>query len=141
MNKFDLGNLVYKGNFDFVVNLKNDGNGHLGNDKYFYLCENIRKNFLRSFCWSDKKFTDEGNSQRRREYLIAKYFKSIKKGETINSILEIYSGNGLFFYMNFKFFNKKGEFVFEALTKDFFVNKEEKPIKTPEFFYDKIRNI
>ncbi len=143
MNTKNLGELIYQSNFECLVYHENDGNGHLNTANYDAYTEETRRRFLKNFDWSDKKFNKQGIAQRRKNFN-GEHKYELKKGDLFNILLQIYEGDRVFFHMYFEFLKDGKTLAFQMLTKDYFVsvsNGQVKPIKIPEFFYDKIRNV
>lgn len=130
----ELDELLYEGDFKYIVNHKCDDNGHLNNANYFVYCEYVRADFLSKFGWSDKYFNSIGIAQNRRKYGESTFRKSLFKDDYIKINLKLTKGKKIFFHMHFKFYDKDENFVFDTSTFDFFVNAENKNIPIPDFF-------
>jgi acyl-CoA thioesterase FadM len=136
------GELLFQDYFDYIIDYPNDKNGHLGNDKYFCICEEIRAKFLEEFGWSDYYFNEKGIAMRRAQYTNATFIKDIKMGEKIKISLEFLRLGNVSFDMHFKFFSRLEDLVFDAHTKDTFVDMKReipRPIPIPEFFITAIK--
>ena len=102
---------IYNGFFEYLVNFKNDGNGHLGNPRYFDICEQVRFDFLSNFGWSDKSFNEQGIAMRRKKYLEADFIDDLRIGDKVKVYLEFIKQGNVIFDMHFKFFNSLVIFV------------------------------
>lgn len=140
-----LGNLIYKLDLGpFVVSYPNDANGHMNNSDYFNFCEKIRKAFLERFEWSDEFFNASEIAFNVRSYGESLYKLPLKNGDEFKVDLEVSEGRSPFFHLCFRFYNKKGELVFETQSNNIFVNTKNNPnrpesIPVPEFFYNALK--
>jgi acyl-CoA thioesterase FadM len=135
--------LLYENSFNFQVYHKNDGNGHLGNPKYFDYCELARCRFLVEFGWSDPFFNIKGVAMRRKKYIEPDFSGDLKQGDKVRVDLRFLLLGEVKFDMHFRFFNDLGELVFETHTKDTFVKpregKKPRPTPIPDFFLSRLR--
>jgi acyl-CoA thioesterase FadM len=134
--------IIYNGFFDYLIDFPHDNNGHLGNPRYFDICEDVRGKLLDQFGWSDKFFNEQGIAMRRKKYLEANFIDDLKTGDKVKIYLEFLKLGPVIFDMHFKFFNQLENLVFEAHTKDTFVEigkTKPKPIPIPSFFLNGMR--
>lgn len=137
--------LLYQGSFFQQICYDNDENNHLGNARYFDLCEEVRADLLTGMGFSDRKFNLEGIAMRRKKYVDVNFHGDLREGDYFRVDLRFVQAGKVKFDMHFNFYNELGELVFEAHTKDTFVKlgsgKKPKPIEIPQFFIDSIGNL
>jgi hypothetical protein len=142
INPHNLGELIHKSNYCFVIDVLNDKNGHLGDNEYGnYIRRITDENFLPQYGLSDDWFNEKGYQHIRRETSI-RFGKGIKKGEEANLFLEVFLKNKTFFYMVFDFIRPDRERAAKIYTLDCFKEKKKEVLcEVPEFFINKIRNV
>jgi len=143
-----MAELLYMGDFSYVVDHPNDHNGHLKCSDYFDYAERARYDWLNAFGWSDIDFNKNGIAQNRRrwENPVPEHFLPVKNGDLIRVNMVVSAINSRKFSMLFKYYNSGNQLVFETGSTNFFGRVEQsdpgrltKIIMMPDFFLKTLR--
>ncbi|MBU0894072.1 MAG: hypothetical protein KKF48_04235 [Nanoarchaeota archaeon] len=140
--------LLYTGDFNYVIDHENDGNGHLKCSNYFDYTEIARHDWLDIFGWSDEEFNERGVAQNRIrwENPAPEHCLPVSKGDNIKVNIGVVLQGSRKFNMIFRYYNSKDKLVFNTGSTNCFggvnssnTGKLTNIIRIPDFFLKKLR--